>query len=74
MTFKSDVADTKLLLIDLDYLATNVLYGRGAMAKEVKRDAVIAIKTLRHILASARSYPDSVEEATKAEEAKAATE
>ena len=47
----SEVPQTEL---DLEYLAVNVLFGRGALSKAVRRDAVVAVKTLRAILKDAR--------------------
>lgn len=52
--FLTRVSEVPLADIDLEYLAVNVLYGRGAMAKETKREAAVAIKTLRAILNDAR--------------------
>lgn len=39
---------------DLDYLKTNVLYARGSLDRETRRQAVVAIKTLRDVLEAAR--------------------
>ena len=40
--------------IDLEYLAANILHGRGAIPKATKNDAVVAIRTLRAIVLDAR--------------------
>ena len=47
----SEVPQTEL---DLEYLAVNVQFGRGSLSQEVRRDAVVAVKTLRAILNDAR--------------------
>lgn len=41
---------------DLNYLYTNVLYARGSLSREVRREAVIAIKTYRDILDAVREH------------------
>ena len=40
--------------IDLEYLAANILYGRGAIPKATKQEAVVAIRTLRAVVRDAR--------------------
>lgn len=52
--FRQRVAAVDLEDIDLSYTASNVLYARGSLPKAVRRDAAIAIRTLRAILRDAR--------------------
>jgi hypothetical protein len=52
--FLTSVANVPLEDADLEYLVTNILFGRGQIAKKTRTDAVIAIKTLRDILSAAK--------------------
>lgn len=52
--FRRVVASVSTSPEDLSLIVTNILYGRGALPKEVKREAVIAIKTYRTVLEVAR--------------------
>lgn len=63
-----DIAATRLEDIDLEYTGTNLQYGRGALDKKTKTEAIIAVRTLRAILQSARyRFPDQPRLAAKAE-------
>lgn len=54
-TFAQSVADVPIERESLNYTITNLRFGRGALAKETKAEAVLAAGTLRDILSTARS-------------------
>lgn len=51
--FVEDLAAVPFDQIDLDYLWRDVVYARGSLPKETRRQAGSAIRTLRDILAAA---------------------
>lgn len=53
--FVESVATVRLDDIDLEYAITNLAFGRGALDKKTKRDAITAIKTLRDIINAAKA-------------------
>lgn len=67
--FAQSIADVPIEREALNYTITKLRFGRGALAKETKTEAVVAVGTLRDILTAARrrlplpSAPNQAKEA-----------
>ena len=64
-SFAQSVADVEIEDIDLEYAVVNLLYGRGAIDKKTKTDAVVAVKTLRSIIKAAKALRPQTAESGK---------
>lgn len=72
--FLARVAAVPLDDIDLEYLAVNLIYGRGSKPKEVKKDAAQAVRTLRVIIRDARRLATEVEPVSVGKQGEARSE